>query len=71
MNIPKVVDERFVTSMGGIPATHLPKRYIDQSDIDCAITEHEARVTKSGVWLVLGHDLLFLVIILVAIKFII
>lgn len=44
---------------------------INQSDIDHAIAEHEARVTKSGFWLVLVHDLAFLVIILIAIKFII
>ena len=71
MNIPKVVDERFVASMGGITDSYIAKTTVNQSDIDHAIAEHEARVTKSGFLLVLVHDLLFLVIILIAIKFII
>lgn len=60
-----------INNLGGITDSHIVKTYVDQKDIDHAIAEHEARVTKSGLWLVLGHDLAFLVIILIAIKFII
>ena len=41
---------------------------ITQYDIDKAIAEHEARVTKSGLWLVLMHDLFMIGIIYFIIK---
>lgn len=41
---------------------------ITQENIDKAIVEHEARVTKSGLWLVLMHDLLMIGIIYLIIK---
>lgn len=60
-----------INNLGGITTKDLPKRYVDQSDINKAIQEHEARVTKSGFLLVLGHDLLFLGIVYLIVKFII
>ena len=41
---------------------------ITQDNIDKAITEHEARVTQSGFWLVAAHDLLMIGIIYFIIK---
>ena len=43
-----------------ITAEDIHKFMIDQKQIDLAIAEHEARVTKSGLWLVLVHDLLMI-----------
>lgn len=60
-----------INNLGGITDSHIAKTTVNQKDIDHAIAEHEARVTKSGFWLVLVHDLAFLVIILIAIKFIV
>lgn len=60
-----------INNLGGITDSHILKNYVDQKDIDHAIAEHEARVTKSGLWLVLGHDLLFLVIIYFIVKFVV
>ena len=37
-------------------------------DIDKAIAEHEARVTQSGLWLALMHDLLIIGIVYLIIK---
>ena len=37
-------------------------------DIDKAIAEHEARVTQSGLWLALMHDLLIIGVVYLIIK---
>ncbi len=43
-----------------ITAEDIHKFMIDQKQIDASIEAHEARVTKSGIWLVLIHDLLLI-----------
>ena len=55
MKIPKVKENQIETDF-------------IKRDIDKAISEHEARVTQSGLWLALMHDLLIIGIVYLIIK---